>query len=243
MTRHMGDTSLGSADERNLFPDALRVIDEIRLRAVILKNVHGFLGPVFQNDRRKLKHRLFRIGYEIDWRLLKASDFSVPQLRPRVVIVAIRKDRADLFSRPADGIAPPTVGEALSDLMAERGWRGAERWKEQANGIAPTIVGGSKKHGEPDLGPVCARQALAALGVDGRGVSDLPPERGCGGCPRLTVRMGARLQGIPGNWKFSGRKTSAWRQVGNAFPPPVAQAVAAKLRQALTARNSIQVTT
>ena len=88
-----------------------------------------------------------------------------------------------------------------------------------------------------------ACQAWAALGVDGRGVSDLPPEREFEGCPRLTVWMGARLQGIPGDWKFSGRKTSAWRQVGNAFPPPVAQAVAAKLRQAMTARNSIQVTT
>jgi DNA (cytosine-5)-methyltransferase 1 len=59
--------------------------------------------------------------------------------------------------------------------------------------------------------------------------------------PRLTVPMVARLQGFPDDWLFSGKKTWAYRQVGNAFPPPVARAVAAQLKAALSARKSVTV--
>jgi DNA (cytosine-5)-methyltransferase 1 len=47
--------------------------------------------------------------------------------------------------------------------------------------------------------------------------------------PRLTVRMAARIQGFPDDWEFSGKKTVAYRQVGNAFPPPVAKAVGRRI--------------
>ena len=73
------------------------------------------------------------------------------------------------------------------------------------------------------------------------GIVDQAPDRDFVGMPRLTVRMVARLQGFPDDWAFSGRKTPAYRQVGNAFPAPVAEAVACKLREALTARTSVQV--
>lgn len=53
--------------------------------------------------------------------------------------------------------------------------------------------------------------------------------------PRLTVRMAARIQGFPDWWKFSGKKTAAYRQVGNAFPPPVAEATGRQIRKALEA--------
>lgn len=60
---------------------------------------------------------------------------------------------------------PPTVGELLADLMGERNWQGVHAWKQRANDIAPTLVGGSKKHGGPDLGPTRARQAWAWTGA------------------------------------------------------------------------------
>jgi len=129
------------------------------------------------------------------------------------------------------------VGETLYDLMGARGWPGAAIWREQANEIAPTVVGGSHKHGGPDLGPTRAKRAWAKLGVDGHGVWDEVPGPEFVGMPRLTVRMVARLQGFPDSWQFAGRKTAAYRQVGNAFPPPVARAVAAQIRQCLVVRR------
>lgn len=234
---------LGAADERDLFPDALRVVDEVRPKAVMLENVRGFLDAVFHDYRQKLKAQLKAMGYSFaEWHLYNASDFGVSQLRPRVVIVAVHDNYADKFEWPKGGnLRPPTVGEKLRDLMGANGWRGTDAWADQADEIAPTIVGGSKKHGGPDLGPTRARQAWAALGVNGKSIAEEAPEPDFDGMPRLTVRMVARLQGFPDAWQFAGRKTAAYRQVGNAFPPPVAQAVASNLRAAITARRLYSV--
>ncbi len=230
---------LGSADERDLFPEALRVVDEVRPKAVMLENVRGFLDSVFIDYRHKLREQLRKLGYSLaDWHLFNASDFGVPQLRPRVVIVAIQDRYADSFVWPTTrSVRPPTVGEALYDLMASRGWSGADLWRDKADEIAPTVVGGSKKHGGPDLGPTRARRAWASLGVNGGSIAELPPEDGFEGTPRLTVRMVARLQGFPDDWQFAGRKTAAYRQVGNAFPPPVAEAVARNICAAISVRR------
>jgi len=236
----MAGKQLGAADERNLFPAALRLIDETRPRAIMIENVRGFLSAVFEDYRLALKAQLHKLGYRTDWRLLNASDFGVPQLRPRVVIVAVRNEISDIFdwSTPLPQ-NPPTVGATLVDLMGANGWRGAHEWARRANDIAPTIVGGSKKHGGPDLGPTRARQAWASLGVEGRTIAETAPESDFVGMPRLTTRMVARIQGFPDSWQFFGRKTAAYRQVGNAFPPPVARAVATNLRIALEADRKI----
>lgn len=228
---------LGEKDERNLFNDAIDIIDTTRPRAVMIENVRGFLDAVFHDYREKLKIQLKKLGYQTDWRLLNASDFGVPQLRPRVVIVAIQNERSDFFDWPEPNPHnPPTVGQTLQGMMAARGWRGARKWAEHADEIAPTIVGGSKKHGGPDLGPTRARAAWASLGVEGRTIAPEAPGPDHVGMPRLTVPMVARIQGFPDDWYFTGAKTNAYRQVGNAFPPPVAAAVGSSIARSLRKR-------
>jgi len=208
----------------------------------MIENVRGFLDAVFEGYRGYVKTELMKLGYEPGWKLMNASDFGVPQLRPRVVFVALRKDLTEHFSwpQPSD-IGPKTVGETLYDLMAANGWKGAKEWAKHADEIAPTIVGGSHKHGGPDLGPTRARNAWSTLGVDGLGVANEAPLRDFVGMPRLTVRMVARLQGFPDEWQFVGGKTQSYRQVGNAFPPPFARAVAENLKACLTAPRMIRV--
>ncbi|MEI7927076.1 MAG: DNA cytosine methyltransferase [Verrucomicrobiales bacterium] len=227
---------LGSKDERDLFPEALRLVDECRPKAVMLENVRGFLDAVFSDYRMSLKKQLDDMGYKASWHLLNASDFGVPQLRPRVVVVAIRKDLAPNFQPPmplTDGTPTKTVGETLADLMAANGWEGAFEWAAKANEIAPTLVGGSKKHGGADLGPTRARRAWASLGVNGISLANAAPPKGYAEMPRLTLRMTARIQGFPDDWQFAGGKTASYRQIGNAFPPPVAFAVAARIKEAI----------
>lgn len=233
---------LGAKDERDLFPEAIRMVDESRPLAVMLENVRGLLDAVFDDYRNKVEKQLKKLGYVPGWRLLNASDYGVSQLRPRVVFVGVRKDLAAGFSWPEPlKTEPPTVGELLFDLMKDNGWRGADRWREQASTIAPTLVGGSKKHGGPDLGPTRAKRAWAALGVDGMGLWDMAPPRDFVGIPRLTPRMTARIQGFPDDWQFHGRKTAAYRQIGNAFPPPVATAVGRQIFAALSAKRIYKV--
>ncbi|HEY2549280.1 MAG TPA: DNA cytosine methyltransferase [Streptosporangiaceae bacterium] len=231
---------LGADDERDLFPQALRIAAECEPAAIMLENVRGLASARFDGYREQVVGRLCELGYQTDWRLLSASDYGVPQLRPRFILVALRPAAARYFSWPQPAAAPPTVGAALRDLMAAGGWPWADDWAERASGIAPTLVGGSRKHGGPDLGPTRARAAWRGLHVDGLGLADAPPGPAdpASLMPRLTLPMTAVLQGFPPDWRFCGRKTAGYRQIGNAFPPPVARAVGASIRAALQAAGS-----
>lgn len=220
---------LGATDERDLFAWAVELTGIVRPRALLLENVRGLSMPRFAGYRQHVLDRLTSFGYIAEWKLLQASDYLVPQLRPRFVLIALRPEDAAYFSWPEHRDAPPSVGEALADMMAVDGWRGTRAWAKRANKIAPTIVGGSKKHGGADLGPTRAKRAWAEMGVDALGVANTPPQRGdrfrVG--PKLTCEMVARLQGWSEDypWVFSGLKTARYRQIGNAFPPPVAAAL------------------
>jgi DNA (cytosine-5)-methyltransferase 1 len=228
---------LGADDERDLFAWAVELCGLIRPRALLLENVRGLSAPRFSAYRQHVLDRLGELGYVADWRLLQASDFGVPQLRPRFVLVALSEEDAPYFSWPEASPVRTTVGEELEDLMAADGWQYASHWAARANGIGPTLVGGSKKHGGADLGPTRAKRAWAELGVDAMGVADAPPppETRKDHNPKLTIEMVARLQGWRDewNWRFAGRKTSKYRQIGNAFPPPVAEAVGRQVAAAI----------
>jgi DNA (cytosine-5)-methyltransferase 1 len=231
---------LGADDDRDLFPAALEWISECQPRAVMLENVPGFGKAKFDDYREGIVSSLRKLGFAfVDGKILQASNFGVSQLRPRFVLIAIRSaTAADRFRWPKPRAAATTVGDLLVDLMAERGWSGASAWSKRANGIAPTLVGGSKLHGGPDLGPTRAKLAWRELGVDGSGVADAAPDAAFprDGLPKLTVRMAARVQSFPNHWRFSGKKTAQYRQIGNAFPPPVAAAVGRSIKAALTSK-------
>ena len=229
----MGGKQLGEADERNLFPRAIELVEQLRPRAVMLENVRGIMGKKFDDYRDTISKSLADLGYTPQWKLLTSADFGVPQLRPRALLVALGPGEGEFVFPEGDKNVRISVGEVLHDSMASAGWEGAAAWAAGANTIDPTLVGGSKKHGGADLGPTRAKAAWAKLGVDGKGLADEPPQPGSTGMPRLTVDMAAQVQGFPIDWHITGRKTSAYRQVGNAFPPPVAKAVGLKIAEVL----------
>ncbi|GAA2139385.1 DNA cytosine methyltransferase [Kitasatospora kazusensis] len=253
---------LGQDDERDLFPRMLELVAELQPKAVMIENVRGLLEPAhkFKGYRDEIEGQLTNLGYVIcGWKVLEAADYGVPQLRPRAILVAIHKDHLlNEFVWPAPKTEQLSVFAALNESM-ERRYRLAisnstneeeiqrleqkyQDWCKRASegGVAPTLVGGSKKHGGADLGPTRAKAAWKALGVDGLGVAndedktvdigrDLLAENG----PKLTVEQAAIIQGFPEGWKFDGGKTARYRQVGNAFPPPVAAAVGRSIIRAL----------
>jgi DNA (cytosine-5)-methyltransferase 1 len=231
---------LGASDERDLFAWAVELAGIVKPRALLLENVRGLSTPRFGAYRQRILDRLAELDYVGDWRLLHASDFGVPQLRPRFVLVALRREDAPYFFWPEQTPTGGTVGTALSDLMGAKNWQYLDAWVQMADDIAPTLVGGSKKHGGPDLGPTRAKRAWRGLGVDGLGIAndgDVPLRRARHPRkwqPKLTIEMVARLQGWDDcEWKFLGGKTARYRQIGNAFPPPVAEAVGKSIMKAL----------
>jgi DNA (cytosine-5)-methyltransferase 1 len=75
---------LGDKDERDLFPEVLRLTREIRPGAVMIENVRGIMDSDFDEYRARFARSLGELGYRVvGWKLLNASDFGVPQLRPR----------------------------------------------------------------------------------------------------------------------------------------------------------------
>jgi DNA (cytosine-5)-methyltransferase 1 len=212
------------------------------------------------------------LGYEVcEWGILEASDFGVPQLRPRAILVAFRKDvlKDVKYEWPAstddDHVSVAMALEVSMKARYEPYFKGVhakrardayDRWLgtaqrrhaellEKGGGVAPTLVGGSKKHGGADLGPSRAKAAWKLLGVNGLGVANDPEtckkkateDRDLFGAdgPMLTVQQAAIIQGFPPEWRFAGGKTAQYRQVGNAFPPPVAKAVGDSIADVLRA--------
>jgi len=230
---------LGQDDERDLFPEALRLVREARPSAVMLENVKGLASARFETYRRSILEELDGLGYDADWKLIESASYGVPQLRPRFILVAMKRKFFKNFTWGIHDGRITTVGEALHPYMAAEGWTGADAWAARANRVAPTIVGGSKKHGGADLGPTRAKAAWAALGVDGKGIANEAPNAATpfGHIPRLTLRMAATVQGFDPEWQFAGLKTATYRQIGNAFPPPVAKAIGLQIQRALIGQS------
>ncbi|WP_051735492.1 DNA cytosine methyltransferase [Streptomyces sp. NRRL B-3229] len=260
---------LGEDDERDLFPRILTLTEMIRPRAVMIENVRGLMDAKFDDYRSRIRAQLEEMessddglpGYKVvGWDVYEAEKFGVPQLRPRSILVAFRRDvlRDLKYEAPAPSVERVSVFKALEKTMRERirpfekGAQAAkarrvfEVWKQAADkDVAPTLVGGSKKHGGADLGPSRAKKAWRALGVSGMGVANEPVDGKPTGTegrdlfgndgPMLTVRQAAIIQGFPLRWDFSGGKTAQYRQVGNAFPPPVAQAIGESIIDVLKA--------
>ncbi|PFG94664.1 DNA (cytosine-5)-methyltransferase 1 [Saccharopolyspora erythraea NRRL 2338] len=227
---------------RDPFRAAVWLAAEIQPKAILLDNVPALVKEdAFRGERDFIRDELGNCGYEVEWVVLDAQRFGVPQRRPHGLIVGMAPEHLARFSWPVgNDHGAPTVGDVLRKSMASRGWPGAEEWGRQANEIAPTIVGGAKGRGGADLGPSRTKDIWARLCVNGASVADQPPgpdhivdpnDRKT--FPKLTVEQAADLQGFPAEWSFSGRKTSRFRQVGHAVPPALAEAVGKSIAVAL----------
>lgn len=237
----------GSSQELELLEDTIRLVIELRPAAVLIDNVPDLVTKdQYSQTREIVQSSLTDAGYAHRWLVVNAADHGVSQDRRHGVLVAFRDCSADRFELPPALLASPTpVGELLKESMASRGWPQAEEWAEGAKAIAPTIVGGSWDRGGADLGPTGTKRAWARLGVDGGTVADAAPEEqfrwnpdlGRAGLVALTVEQVARLQGFPDDWVIAGRKTARYRQIAEATPPPLAEALGRGVRAMLAGRG------
>ncbi len=262
----------GEDDERDLFPDVLRLMEEIGPRAVLLENVGGFMERRHQDYRLRILRSMEELGYRVALRRVHARMVGIPQSRERIVILALRPEVAARFRWP---FMPEVRTEYLEDFLKPyvlatrhpraRDWvrdprflavRPGFRAKDGLDVDAPTILAGEGRDccrtgGDGtraiwrDLGfypdaffkeaevrghgfHAMRREVLASSKEE----PDLLP---------ITVEMMAALQGFPDGWRFAEKKGEARQQVGNAFPPALAQRIGIAIRAALEGKTARDV--
>lgn len=215
-------------DKRNrLYLQLLRVIRDKRPAFFVAENVKGLLhfakGKVFETILSDMRG----LGYVVQARLFNVADYGVPQRRERVIFVGVREgvDFAYEFPAPThdrdgrDGRAKWVgVGAALSALPDPDSPNDVpnhvySRYKLNFNGYI----------GHRPLDPEKPAPTVTARGDDRGGVVILPHPNGR---RRMTGRELATVQGFPPDYAFAGPLSSVYRQIGNAVPPPFAEAIA-----------------
>ena len=165
--------------------------------------------------RGQVLRRLHGLGYQTWWELVHASEHGVPQLRPRFMLVAMRAVGRRTSGGRRRAEPPPTVGEALDDLMRPGGWPGAAAWARARQRHRPTHrrrqQEARRARPRPDPGPGgvarLGRQTGSAWPTLRPGPTSRPDQ-----LPKLTLRMAARAAGLP-------RRLGVLRPQDRRLPP------------------------
>ncbi|MGV1785851.1 MULTISPECIES: DNA cytosine methyltransferase [Agrobacterium] len=228
---------LGKNDPRDLLPEAVRIVREVRPRAFLFENVIGLLHARHADHLADVLRGFRKAGYQTEIHRLEVSDFGIAQSRTRILIVGLKKEYAGAFRLPpAFPSRRANLGDSLVDLMSENGWTGAADWaREMREHPVLDRNGNVVAHGAQASTLVTSRgkrRKNAETKWDGLGFdmsklsNDAPTNEDAaadGFKPELTMRMKARLQNFPDDWTFSGGKVAVSRQIGNAVPPRIGQ--------------------
>ncbi|MFC8430779.1 DNA cytosine methyltransferase [Streptomyces sp. NPDC057253] len=235
---------LATEDKRDTLQAVLDMASFVRPRVLLLETIPTFLRAAkFDAERQKVQDAAADLGYQMTSAVLSATDFGVPQRRAHGFMIAMHAEDLSCFGWPEPSPGPcPTLGQTLFDSMSSGGWPEAAEWAAHASEPAPLIMGGATGRGGADLGASRAKAIWARWGVYGGSIGDRVPGPDFRlnrdveprfGLPKLTVEQVALLQGFSPDWKILGRKTSAYRQISQATPPPIAAALGREVARAL----------
>jgi DNA (cytosine-5)-methyltransferase 1 len=207
----------GFSDTRGtLFFDIERILKDKKPRAFLLENVKQLKGHDKGRTLNIIIERLRKIGYSnIQYKVLRARDFGLPQNRERIYIVGFL-DKNITFNFPKPTFEPTRVGDILEKnvddkyTISDRLWAGHQRRKRENK-----IKGKGFGYGIVSENSEYTNTISARYYKDGSEI--LIQQAGCN--PRkLTPREAARLQGFPENFKIPVSNTQAYRQFGNSVP-------------------------
>jgi DNA (cytosine-5)-methyltransferase 1 len=203
----------GFQDEKgrgNLFFNIISILKEKQPEAFFLENVRGLLNHDNGNTFQTIQSLIHELGYTFHWRLVKASDFNVPQHRPRVFMVGFRSDIQDTFQFPEPVVLTNTISHVLGGEVTTYTGKPRE--------VGFTLRVGGRRSGIHD------RRNWDGYIVDGQEHF-------------LTVNEGKKMQGFPESFVFPVSDVQAFKQLGNSVAVPAVQATLQALTQQLDESN------
>lgn len=243
----------GKLDERgNLFKSYCKVVKYLQPKAFLFENVRGILGTNKGKDFQDIVNAFKELGYQLNYRILDAEDYGVPQQRERMFIVGHKMGRDFLFPRPIYGPDSKDqkpyvkVGECIADVPFTR----QDRIETKFEGgryceLLPLVPPGSNylhftaKRGYPE--PIFAYRSrfsdfLYKANPD-TPVKTLIASPGKYTGPLhwdnryLSVGEYKRIQGFPDEHHFYGDRTAQIRQIGNSVCPKIAYYMALAIQE------------
>lgn len=252
----LGGLSRAYEDSRDMFPQAIRAIHELTPRGFIFENVKGLLRKSFSDYfeyivlRLTFPERILPTGmdwrahlaelrtidfpayaglkYDVQYRLLNAVDYGVPQSRERVFIVGLRHDLGLEWEWPAKAAHRMTIADAIGRLPDAR----------RANELGDHVfIDGAREypgHTGSDYNKPSKTIKAGAHGVPGGENMIRFPD---GSLRYMTVHEAKLIQSFPDSYRICGSWGEALRQIGNAVPVRLAQVVGEQMRKTLDATN------
>jgi DNA (cytosine-5)-methyltransferase 1 len=244
---------LGHADRRDMVPEFIRIVSQVRPAAFIMENVKGLALAKFKEYLDSAINALKALCYNVNHTVLNAADHGVPQFRERLFIVGSLEGEF-VFPEPTHGPGRThpwrTVADAISDAPVDApntakvvycknpilrkspnagmlvNGKGRPLNMAMPSLTIPASAGGNRTHIIDRDEVLLEYHAFLMNGGSSRtGIVE--------GCRRLTLRECARIQGFPDSFGFLGPKSNQFSQVGNAVPPLLAEVICRSVRKQL----------
>jgi len=223
----VGGKQMGINDARNGFPSFISAIRQVKPKLWLFENVRGLL---YRNKwyLEQVLDSLEAVGYRVEYHIMNAVNYFVPQNRERLVVVG----HLGGFVFPGKSNRIITAGEALGDMALETPTESKFLTPNMDEYIlkyerASKCINPRDLHMDKPARTLTCRNICGATGDMHRiKLSD-------GRRRQITVREAAVLQSFPSWFSFSGSESSQFNQIGNAVPPMLSRAIAASVKDYL----------
>jgi len=231
----VGGNQKGHNDERNGFPIFIETIRKIKPKLLLFENVRGML---YSNKwyLDEVTEKLRMEGYIIEYKLLNAVNYGIPQNRERLFVVGHK----GIFNFPKFEQHKCTVGEAIGDLVETIHDEGKiltasmDRYIKNYEIASSCINPRDLYMNKPARTLTCRNLAGSTGDMQRVNLKD-------GRRRRISVREAARLQSFPDWFEFQGTETNQYNQIGNAVPPLLAFQMAESIKNYLDNINSFDL--